>query len=230
MMKTDSNSSPYFDSSSQTKLSLAILPYDEFTGEITARKLAVSIKGIKNKAILNNSGYYLFFDIENDINAADENGLMIVVDSEDFFPFEKPINLKEMMENDINFQRNPVVEVRLIPNAVYPFPPGTTLVRGLVLDLESKKPIPDAEAHIEDRDLASTTDENGEFLFYFVDLKANDIMQKQVQGQGSKKFIRMGTNDMFKLIVKSEKYEDFQDFYNAEVGKITSLKISLEKR
>jgi len=35
---------------------------------------------------------------------------------------------------------------------------------------------------------------------------------------------------MFKLIVKSEKYEDFQDFYSAEVGKITSLKISLEKR
>jgi hypothetical protein len=230
MMKTDSNSSPYFDSSSQTKLSLAILPFDEFTGEITARKLAVSIKGIKNKAILNNSGYYLFFDIENDINAADENGLMIVVDSEDFFPFEKPINLKEMMENDINFQRNPVVEVRLIPNAVYPFPPGTTLVRGAVIDSGRRKPIPDAEAHIEDRDLASTTDENGEFLFYFVDLKANDIMQKQVQGQGSKKFIRMGTNDMFKLIVKSEKYEDFQDFYNAEVGKITSLKISLEKR
>jgi hypothetical protein len=230
-MKIDNNSSTYFDSSSQTKLSLAILPYDEFTGEITTMKLAVSIKGIKNKAILNSSGYYLFFDMENDINAADENRLMIVVDSEDLFhPFEKQINLKEMIENDITFQRNPVVEVRLIPNAAYPFPPGTTLVRGVVLDSESRKPIPNAEAHLEDRDLASTTDENGEFLFYFADLKANDIIQKQVQGQGSKKFIRMGTNDMFKLIVKSEKYEDFQDFYNAEVGKITSLKISLEKR
>jgi hypothetical protein len=229
-MKTDNNNNPYFDSSSQTKLSLAILPYDDFTGQITTRKLAVSTKGTRNEAVLNSTGYYLFLDFENDINGGDENHLTIAVDSEYFIPFEKLINLKEMIENDINFQRNPVVEVRLKPNAAYPFPPGTTLIRGVVFDSDSKEPVPEAQVQLDDRNLVTTTDENGEFLFYFSELMASDIIQKQVPDQGSKKFIRMGTNHMFKLIVKSEKYEDFQDFYSAEVGKITSLKISLEKR
>ena len=124
-MKTDNNNNPYFDSSSQTKLSLAILPYDDFTGQITTRKLAVSTKGTRNEAVLNSTGYYLFLDIENNINGgSNENHITIAVDSEYFIPFEKlPINLKEMIENHINFQRNPVVEVRLKPNAACPFPP-----------------------------------------------------------------------------------------------------------
>ena len=136
---------------------------------------------------MNSTGYYLFLDIENNINGGDENHITIAVDSEYFIPFEKLINLKEMIENHINFQRNPVVEVRLKPNVAYPFPPGTSLIRGVVFDSESKEPVPDAKVQLDDRNLVATTDENGEFLFYFGELKASDIMQKQVPDQGSKK-------------------------------------------
>src|SRR5438067_1834824 len=115
------------DSSLVNNLSFAVFPIDDFTGERPASGIKVSLKEPYREGILNNSGYYLFLDLENDAKYT----IVIQSDTEQYANSETTIDLATLRQ-DPNFQKNPVVSILLLPTTAYHFSPQTTLIRGIV--------------------------------------------------------------------------------------------------
>ena len=88
-----------------------------------------------------------------------------------------------------------------------------------------RKPVLGAEVELKDRDLTYTTEKNGDFLFYFKDLKEEDIIEKD-----EKKFIRMGNDTETDLIVTCPGFIDFKKSgCEFEVGKTAVFTVILLK-
>lgn len=69
------------------------------------------------------------------------------------------------------------LEIILKPKPSYPFPDNATLVRGY-----ASMPVKDALVKVEDENLITITDQNGEFVLYFRDITARKITIKIEKG------------------------------------------------
>jgi len=141
-----------------TRLSLAILLIDEFTGQQPRGNADVIVEKDIHPT-RNLSGYYLF-------SALSAGNHEVSAESSLYF------SRKEMIDTSVLDPKNPVVQITLMPNPSYPFPDNATLIRGLVRDTA---PIASAEIRATGQTAHSFTDAKGEFVLFFKGIKKDDI-------------------------------------------------------
>ena len=101
------------------KLALAAFLLDDYSKGKPIGRIDVFLKGRKEKPIKNLSSYYLFLDLPDD-------SYTVQVKSDYYFDEDSdPINPAERAPKK-------QVNVTLKPKPSYPFPPGATLIRGVV--------------------------------------------------------------------------------------------------
>lgn len=193
-----------FLESRKMKLSLAVYPLDVYSNGEPVGRIEVSLKDRKEKPIKNPSSYYLFLDLPDDTYTVQvRSDFYFDVDSETINPAELD-------------PKNPVVNITLKPKPSYPFPPGATLIRGMVYDTRGKA-VSRAKVRIRGRDLENKTTEKGEFLLYFKSLTEDEIIK-----EGGKRFVK-GNGD--KIIHLEVEYDEIIKTIEAEAeeGKTTSV-------
>jgi hypothetical protein len=122
----------YFDTSPRIDtVTLAVLPIDGVTGAIVRSGVTAKIKGLLDRPIINATGMLVFinlpappvppaYEVEIDARKAGFVG-------PETLPFEPPA------ANDPNLETKRRLPLLLKPRSDYPFPSGTTLVRGVVV-------------------------------------------------------------------------------------------------
>lgn len=144
-----------------TKLTFAVQPKDAFSPKKKVMgKCKVKIVGINQEPIVNRSGFHCFTNLPS-------GGYEIEISNRYY------LNKKINVETDDLIPKAPAVDVSLEPNLIYPFPKGTTLLRGRVVD-EDELDIPDAEVKIKNTDKVYITDQTGRFIFYFNELEEGE--------------------------------------------------------
>ena len=118
MIKKDN----YLEDRIITKLSIVIGLIDDFTIREPLGDIHVSIKGIQENLKRNHSGYYYYTDLKKEI------GHVKVIVETDYY-WNQAMNL-DLSTTDSD---EPIM-ITLKPNSAYPFPIGTTLIRGGVKD------------------------------------------------------------------------------------------------
>ncbi len=183
--------------SDTTRLSLAVFLQDGFSKTEPIGSIDVQIPGLK-KPLRNPSSYHIFLDLP----AGD---YLLQVRSDYYFD-AGPIKI------GVQGLKDPLV-ITLLPGPSYPFPPGETLVRGILRD-SNHNPIPQAHLSWKDK-FESMTSEKGEFVIYFGVLTENDVIE-----ENKKKFIKM-----FDIkIIRPDGSESTLQISNVEVGKTNPLK------
>jgi hypothetical protein len=190
--------------SDTTRLSLAVSLQDRFSKTEPIGRTDVQIPGLK-KPLRNPSSYYLFLDLP----AGD---YLLQVRSDYYFDQDEgPIKIGAQGLKD------PLV-ITLLPGPSYPFPPGETLVRGILRDL-NQNPIPHAHLSWKDK-FESMTSEKGEFVIYFGVLTENDVIEVN-----HKKFVKGDLDETINMkIIKSDGSESILQISDVEVGKTKSIK------
>lgn len=116
---------------SVSRLSFAVRLVDDFAPEREPPAgVAVTLTGGGTQGIRNPGGWHLFMDLP-------PGTYRVSARSELYLAEEKEIDTA-LLDPGL-----PVVELLLKPSAAYPFPPGTTLVRGVVRN-EAGQDVPDA--------------------------------------------------------------------------------------
>lgn len=157
------------------KLSFAVYLIDDYSGDTPIGKVDVRLKGRDEKPIKNPSSYYAFLDLPDDTYTVQvRSGYYYDVDSGDINPAELD-------------PKSPVMDITLKPKPSYPFPPGATLIRGMVR--EEGNALSGARVKIGDKDVEGETTEEGEFVLYFGDLTNDEIIK-----ENGKRFVK-GAND-----------------------------------
>jgi len=163
-----------------TTLSLTVSLHDDFaSNRRPIGKIKVSLKELERQAIQNLSGYYIFTDVE-------DGAYTIQVTSDYYFDAEEEVMLPLLDP------KKPVVDITLKPMPFYPFPPGATLIKGMVKDLE-EKPISGAKVKVLNKAIENQTTGKGEFVLYFTGLTEEDIIKvnkkRFVKGDGNQNMI-----------------------------------------
>lgn len=144
-----------------TRLSLAVRLKDDYTEEKPAGHIKVADIEENIKAVKNRSGYYIFTDL-----AGGNHKISII--SGIYFSQELTVNTSLLNPKD------PVIDIILKPVPCYPFPSNATLIRGVISNPDpnmiNKLKIKAIEPKLE-----TTTDENGEFVLYFKNMKNKKI-------------------------------------------------------
>lgn len=138
-----------------TRVSLAVVLVDAFTGGRPRGDPSVSIDGTPADPVLNASGYHVFVDLDlaGDVTVSVDGGAY----------YADPEDKTETVPAADS------VEFELVPTPTYPFPPGTSLVRGRVLDetgAEASR-VADAHVRVDDIDRPTTTTSDGEYVVCF---------------------------------------------------------------
>jgi hypothetical protein len=193
-----------------TTVSLAVILHDDFaSGKQPIGKIKVSLQEQERQAFQNLSGYYLFTNVEGDTHT-------IQVTSDYYFdPEEEEVVLSSLDS------KNPVVDITLKPMPFYPFPPGTTLMKGVVKN-SSGEAVSGATVTVESPALETQTTEKGEFVFYFTGLTEDDIIEVNNQ-----KFVRGNGDQTITLEVTHPDYTSKQVQIEAEESKTTSVSITI---
>lgn len=141
-----------------TRVAVAIELVDDLTGREAHGALIV--RGDGNRVGLQNrSGYFLFFDIP-------AGTMHVSIEAENYLPEQFDVTLPRPTP------LNPVVQRALLPNQRYPFPRGSTVVRGLVTNAGVD---PVEGAIIAGVGRPTRTDGDGHFAAYFRALSEDDV-------------------------------------------------------
>lgn len=189
----------------KSTLSLAVYLTDEYSGGPAAGNVAVSLKGLDKKPIKNQSGYFLFLDIQDGRYTIQANG------GEFYSDMEKAVTLRG--------PESPVVDVTLKPTPSYKFPGLTTLIRGVVMD-KSGNGIAGAKVRVTRTKIKTYTTKKGEFAIYFKGLKKAGV--KTIDG---KKRLRIKGKKVG-LEVKPKGYKKKTRTLEVEEGQTTSISIT----
>ena len=178
-----------------TTLSLAVSIHDDFASKIRPiGQIKVSLKELERQALQNLSGYYLFTDVE-------DGTYTIQVTSDYYFDEEEEVILANLDS------KNPVVNITLKPLPFYPFPPGTTLIKGVVKN-SAGETVSDATVGVLSPAIETQTTEKGEFVFYFTGLTEDDIIRvngkRYVKGNGDQTLTLEVTYDAQSQQVQTE--------------------------
>jgi hypothetical protein len=193
-----------FLESRKTKLSFAVSLVDEYTNEKPIGGMEVSLKETSKRAVKNPGSYYLFLDLPDD-------SYTVQVRSEYYFDEDLDINTAG------RDPKNPVM-LTLKPKPSYLFPPGATLIRGVVYDVYGT-PISGAKAKVRGRDVENKTTEEGEFVLYFRALTEDEIIK-----EGSKRFVKGNGDKIIHLDLEYNRVTKTIEL-EAEEGKTTFVKI-----
>ncbi|MCH5275792.1 MAG: hypothetical protein J1E65_08120 [Lachnospiraceae bacterium] len=100
------------------KVSFALLPIDDFTGQIiTGSQLRACLREENKSSIRKPDGYHIFCDLSG---------------SEAEVCLEGPLYQKQILRLPIGQEAAKVYQVRMLPKRGYPFPQGTTIVSGVL--------------------------------------------------------------------------------------------------
>ena len=156
--------------SSTVALSLAIYLVDEFTQRQPIGNLSVSVNDGKLVPVKNPSGYYLLFKpkvLPEDVSEK----LQVNVKSDYYFEENLEVQLSALDPKE------PLKQIELKPNPSYPFPNGTTLIRGMVVEPPSDAAASGATVEIAEKGLQTKTSSKGEFVLYFLPLTQDEVVK-----------------------------------------------------
>ena len=206
---------------SQNTISFAVLPMDDFTGHTSNIKLRILVEKdgylYDNPLIVNNNGYYLFYDKVNSFDNNDSlnsiNYTIRIAESDEYFPIEETFNIKDTKESNNKFETNPIIIITLLPKPSYQFPLNATLVRGTVKLTNTLKKTSEIintdsidkkfsklnllpsniKITLKEKDIFTFTTKKGDFVFYFNRTRKKHIIEKEQADPNlpKKKFIRM---------------------------------------
>jgi hypothetical protein len=146
-----------------THVSLAVVLVDSYTNARAIGRVRVLLQELSQVGRLNPSGYFLFLNIPDGIYT-------LRVESEHYLDAELGLSLPASPPE------HPLVTIFLQPQPAYPFPPGATLLRGLVHDAVDH-PIANARVDIVGRHIVSYSLQNGEFVLPFGALREQDVIR-----------------------------------------------------
>ena len=138
----------------KSSLSLAVILKDDLTPDKSVKgEVFLMATGIKKQPIRHKTGYFLFMDLPKREYQLTAGGR--------FYKLENyPINM-----DSIN-PKEPFVEVFLKQKSIYPFPQGSTVIKGSIINSENKL-ISDASIKIKETDTETISENDGGFFFYF---------------------------------------------------------------
>lgn len=189
-----------------TRLSFAVRLLDDYSGETPVGRVDVSLKGRGGeKPVKNLSSYHLFLDLPGDTYT-------VRVRSDHYFDEDSGIIEQAKLD-----PVEPVVEMILKPNPTYPFPPGATLIRGMVRD-SAGKAVSGARVMVREMCVESSTTEKGEFVLYFGSLTEDEVVRED-----GKRFVKGDKN--CKIIYLEVEYGGIAETTELELeeGKTTSI-------
>jgi len=186
-----------------TKLSFAVILVDDYSGEDPIGKVNVSLKNRNENPIKTPSSYYVFIDFPIDTYT-------VQVKSDYYSDTDEDLDLN--LYNPLK----PFV-IRLQPNPSYPFPDGSTLVRGMLWnsdDPETRKVIANSKVSgnliQENYEIDAKTTEKGEFVFCFgrnIVHNENIMINNQVMRISADADVEKRTNNHTKTINTGETIE-----------------------
>jgi hypothetical protein len=201
----------YPDQKITTRLSLAVSLVDDYTGKqpiggvkVFLKEKEEDLKEKEIKSVKNRSGYYLFLDLP-------EEEYRVQVEAEHYFEEDIPVKLSDLDP------LNPVVQIKLKPRPSYPFPSGTTLIRGMVSDTD-KNPVAGAKVEVPEKNVINITTEKGEFVLYFKGLTDDNIKK-----EGGKRFVKVNSNTTVSLEAAWNSKKGSSDLEKVEEGQTTVL-------
>lgn len=145
-----------------SRLSFAVRLLDGFSGQpclIDATKVFIKENG--KMALQNPSGYQVFRGVT-------ETKVTICVENKYYFTKETSVNIPTLDS------RNPVAVVTMKPNYLYPFPPASTLVRGVILG-QGNNPVAGAQVSVAGSAVTNESEADGRFVLYWGPLEEDDI-------------------------------------------------------
>jgi len=159
------------------RVSLALRLLDDLTDRPASGAVSVSLPGRPYQPVRNQTGYFVFADLPAE-------AVQILVRSGVYLPEDLSVTLP------LPDPRSPTRDVTLRPSRAYPFPPGSTLVRGVVEDAAG---VPVSGASIQGVGRSTRTGPDGRFVAYFKGLTEDDITV-----DGRKRLVKApdGTTDL----------------------------------
>ena len=145
-----------------SRVSLAVRLLDDFSGRPSlVGATRVFIIGSGRTAVQKSGGYYVFMDLAN-------TNVTIRIENPHYFPAEAAIDIAALDP------RNPVVVRTMKPGDLYPFPTGTTLVRGVIRN-PADHPVQGAHVSVTGAVVASESGDDGRFVLAWGPLDEDDI-------------------------------------------------------
>jgi hypothetical protein len=192
--------------SDTTRLSLAVYLQDGFSKVEPIGRAEVQIPGLKKKPLRNPSSYYLFLDLlPGDYHFQARS---------DYY-FDQDVGPIKIEAQGL---KDPLV-IRLLPGPSYPFPPGETLVRGILRDSDMN-PMPYARLSWNSNKIESMTSEKGEFVIYFRDLTEEDVIEDIAN---NKRFIKGDQDRTLNINVEYGSVMSILKISDVEVGQTNSI-------
>ena len=147
---------------SLSRVSLAVRLLDDFSARPSLiGATQVFITGSGRTAAPKSGGYYVFMDLT-------DTNVTIRIENTHYFPAEVAVSIPALDS------RNPVIARTMKPGGLYPFPAGTTLVRGVILD-PADQPVQGAHVSVTGTAIANDSGDDGRFVIYWGPLDEDDI-------------------------------------------------------
>lgn len=144
-----------------TRLTFAVLLRDGFAPRngLTGG-CQISLAGGEAAPVMNRSGHYCFVDLPE--------GDYTVVTSTKYY-----LDQEVAVATAVLDPKSPAIVIDLEPSLAYPFPPGTTLLKGRIVDLAGGG-VSGAQVEIQSLGRRLVSDQHGMFLFYFKGLDQDE--------------------------------------------------------
>jgi hypothetical protein len=180
---------------------------DHFTGSKPVSDIQIVLENHTVKTVKNLSGYYLFFKVP-------VGTFHIRFESEYYFTFEENVTIPAPVAGT----EHPVKTVTLQPKPCYPFPSGTTLIRGMVTDAQGNYL---AGASIEGAKVSAVTTSRGEFACYYKGLTEEDVVLKN-----GKRYLK-GVEGIISLHAVYDSLTGGRELANVAVGEVRVLDLPI---
>lgn len=118
-----------------------------------------------------------------------------VIENKYYFPREVVVNVPSLNP------RTPLVNVTMKPNYLYPFPSGSTLIRGQVVS-SANGPIAGASVTLVGKPISNLTDPEGRFVIYFPPLAEEEITR-----QNNQRLVTIGASVTLQLTVTHPNFQ-----------------------
>jgi hypothetical protein len=185
-------------------LRLVMSLIDHFTRRAPIGDIRLSVNDQTIKISKNLSGDYLFSNVPGNV-------VQIRVESDYYFTLEKEITIPP------SDPKPPVETMELQPKPCYPFPGGTTLIRGMV-ENSQKNLLSGAVISTTVPKLSTLTTSRGEFVCYYIGLRDEDI--DNIDG---KRILKGGGDNTVSLLVTYDALSGGVDLTEVKEGEVTVL-------
>ena len=173
----------------QTALSFALSLVDHFTGSTgLLGETTVKVVDADRTGRLNPSGYYVFMGLSG-------SAFTVQIRNAYYLDHDLAVDIGALDP------RLPLATAVLHPRYLYPFPAGSTLITGRVVD-DSQQPLAGADVTVVNSAVGNRSDPDGRFVLYFTGLTDDDI-----QVQNGRHLIEVNGSTTLQLEVQHSGYE-----------------------